>query len=141
MGFSFPAAIGAKLARPEKQVFCIAGDGSFQMNVQELATAVSNGIDVKVAIINNGCLGMVRQWQELFFEGRYSYSSLAGSPDFVKLAQAYGATGLRAATPEEVPGVLEQALKTPGPVIMDFVVEAEENVYPMVAPNRRSMKS
>jgi len=136
MGFGFPAAIGAKLARPEKQVFCIAGDGSFQMNVQELATAVSNGIDVKVAIINNGCLGMVRQWQELFFEGRYSYSSLAGSPDFVKLAQAYGATGLRAATPEEVPGVLEQALKTPGPVIMDFVVEAEENVYPMVAPNR-----
>ena len=136
MGYGFPAALGAKLARPGQTVFCIAGDGSFQMNIQELATAVNNRIDVKVAIINNGYLGMVRQWQEFFFERRYSHTILTGSPDFVKVAEAYGAVGLRASTTEECAVVLEQARAMQGPVIIDFVVEPEENVYPMVAPNR-----
>ncbi len=136
MGYGFPAALGAKLASPGSTVFCIAGDGSFQMNIQELATAVTHNIDVKVAIINNGYLGMVRQWQELFYGGRYAYSSLQGNPDFVKVAEAYGAKGLRASTPGELRKAIELALATKGPVIIDCQVVAEENVYPMVAPNR-----
>ena len=135
MGFGFPAAIGAQIAFPEKQVICIAGDGSFQMNSQELATAVYYKIPVKVAIINNQYLGMVRQWQKFFYEGRYAHSSLAGSPDFVKLAEAYGASGFRVTRPEEVAVTIETALKTPGPVVIDFQVDPEENVLPMVAPN------
>lgn len=135
MGFGFPAAIGAQIACPEKQVICIAGDGSFQMNSQELATAVYYKIPVKVAIINNQYLGMVRQWQKFFYEGRYAHSSLAGSPDFVKLAEAYGASGFRVTRPEEVAVTMETALKTPGPVVIDFQVDPEENVLPMVAPN------
>jgi acetolactate synthase-1/2/3 large subunit len=135
MGFGFPAAIGAQIAFPEKQVICIAGDGSFQMNSQELATAVYYKLPVKVAIINNQCLGMVRQWQKFFYEGRYAHSSLAGSPDFVKLAEAYGASGFRVTRPEEVAVTMETALKTPGPVVIDFQVDPEENVLPMVAPN------
>ena len=135
MGFGFPAAIGAQIAFPEKQVICIAGDGSFQMNSQELATAVYYKLPVKVAIINNQCLGMVRQWQKFFYEGRYAHSSLAGSPDFVKLAEAYGASGFRVTRPEEVAVTIETALKTPGPVVIDFQVDPEENVLPMVAPN------
>ena len=135
MGFGFPAAIGAQIAFPEKQVICIAGDGSFQMNSQELATAVYYKIPVKVAIINNQYLGMVRQWQKFFYEGRYAHSSLAGSPDFVKLAEAYGASGFRVTRPEEVAVTMETALKTPGPVVIDFQVDPEENVLPMVAPN------
>ena len=135
MGFGFPAAIGAQIACPEKQVICIAGDGSFQMNSQELATAVYYKLPVKVAIINNQCLGMVRQWQKFFYEGRYAHSSLAGSPDFVKLAEAYGASGFRVTRPEEVAVTMETALKTPGPVVIDFQVDPEENVLPMVAPN------
>lgn len=136
MGYGFPAALGAKLAAPQRTVFCIAGDGSFQMNIQELATAVIHNIDIKVAIINNGCLGMVRQWQEFFYEARYSHTSLQGGPDFVKVAEAYGAVGLRASTPAEATRVIEQALAVEGPVIIDFVVDSGENVYPMVAPNR-----
>lgn len=135
MGFGFPAAIGAQIAFPEKQVICIAGDGSFQMNSQELATAVYYKLPVKVAIINNQYLGMVRQWQKFFYEGRYAHSSLAGSPDFVKLAEAYGASGFRVTRPEEVAVTMETALKTPGPVVIDFQVDPEENVLPMVAPN------
>ena len=132
MGFGLPAAIGAQAAFPGKTVIDIAGDGSIQMNIQELATAVQHKLPVKVAILNNGFLGMVRQWQKLFYGGRYSHSRMDVSPDFVKLAEAYGATGLRAKRPEEVETVIAKALKTKGPVIMDFVVEPEEDVSPMV---------
>jgi acetolactate synthase-1/2/3 large subunit len=132
MGFGLPAAIGAQLARPDKTVVDIAGDGSIQMNIQEMATAVQYKLPVKIVILNNGCLGMVRQWQELFYGKRYSETRFECSPDFVKLAEAYGALGLRADRPEEVEAVLRQGLKAPGPVIMDFVVAPEECVYPMV---------
>ena len=132
MGYGFPAAIGAKIACPDRMVFDIAGDGSIQMNIQEMATAVANNIPVKIAILNNGCLGMVRQWQELFFEKRYAQTLLKGNPDFVKLAEAYGAVGLRASTPEEVTPVIKKALSINRPVIMDFLVCEEECVAPMV---------
>jgi acetolactate synthase-1/2/3 large subunit len=132
MGFGLPAAIGAQVAFPDKLVVDIAGDGGLQMTLQELATAVSNNLPVKIAVIDNGYLGMVRQWQGMFFERRYSQVGLVGPPDFVKLAEAYGALGLRAMKPAEVQGVLEQGLAYPGVVVMDFVVDPEENVYPMV---------
>jgi acetolactate synthase-1/2/3 large subunit len=132
MGFGLPAAIGAQIACPDKLVVDIAGDGSIQMNIQEMATAVQCCLPVKVAILNNGFLGMVRQWQQLFYDRRYSCTCMEYSPDFAKLAEAYGAVGLRATKPSEVIPVLEEAIRTPKPVIMDFVVEAEENVYPMV---------
>jgi acetolactate synthase I/II/III large subunit len=132
MGYGFPAAIGAQVACPDRIVFDIAGDGSIQMNIQEMATAVANQIPVKIAILNNGYLGMVRQWQEIFHEKRYSQTFLKGNPDFVKLAEAYGALGLRASRPEEVLPVIEQALAAPGPVVMDFIVSPEECVSPMV---------
>ncbi len=135
MGYGFPAAIGAKLAAPDKKVICISGDGSFQMNIQELATAVHNDIDLTIAIINNKYLGMVRQWQDIFYDKRYSYTSMEGSPDFVRVAEAYGAKGLRAANNKEATDAIEQALNTKGPVLIDFIVAPEENVYPMVAPN------
>lgn len=132
MGFGLPAAIGAQMACPDKTVVDIAGDGSIQMNIQELATAVQYKLPVKVVILNNGYLGMVRQWQELFCEKRYSFTQMDHVPDFVKLADAYGAVGLRAKKPEEVENVLKEGLKIKRPVIMDFVVEQEECVYPMV---------
>ncbi len=131
MGFGFPAAIGAKLGRPEKIVFDVAGDGSIQMNIQELATCVENKINVKVAILNNGYLGMVRQWQELFYKRRYSYTPIT-SPDFVKLAESYGAVGIRVTRKEEVKSALQRAIETDNTVFIDFHVEEEENVYPMV---------
>ena len=132
MGFGLPAAIGAQIAFPDRLVVDIAGDGSIQMNIQEMATAVQYELPVKVAILNNCSLGMVRQWQELFYHKRYACTCAALAPDFVKLAEAYGAVGLRARRPEEVEEVLRQAMATPKPVIMDFVVEPEECVYPMV---------
>ena len=132
MGYGFPAAMGAKVGKPESTVIDIAGDGSFQMNSQELATVVQNDIPVIVAILNNGFLGMVRQWQELFFNRRYSATSLEGSVDFVKLAEAYGALGLRAKKKGEVKDVIKEAVKSERPTIIDFVVEHEENVSPMV---------
>ena len=132
MGYGFPAAIGAQVAFPDETVIDIAGDGSIQMNIQELATAVQYELPVKVAILNNQCLGMVRQWQELFYQKRYSATSLKISPDFVKLAEAYGAVGLRAQKPEEVVPVIEKALSIRRPVFMDFWVDPEEGVYPMV---------
>jgi len=110
----------------------IAGDGSIQMNIQEMATAVQYGLPVKIVILNNGYLGMVRQWQELFYGGRYSATRMNHAPDFVKLAEAYGAVGLRATRPDEVASVLTEGLAVRRPVIMDFVVDAEESVYPMV---------
>ncbi|MFO7952870.1 MAG: biosynthetic-type acetolactate synthase large subunit [Bacillota bacterium] len=136
MGYGFPAAVGAKLACPEDPVICITGDGSFQMNIQELTTAVNNSLDLVIAIINNGYLGMVRQWQDIFHNKRYSQTALEGNPDFVQVAKAYGAKGMRATHEEEVSAVIEEAIAEKGPVIIDFQVEQEENVYPMVAPNR-----
>lgn len=132
MGFGLPAAIGAQMAYPDKLVVDVAGDGSIQMNIQEMATAVQHCLPVKVAILNNGFLGMVRQWQQLFYERRYSCTTMDCTPDFAKLAEAFGALGLRAIRPSEVEPVLREAISTPLPVIMDFVVEQEENVYPMV---------
>jgi acetolactate synthase-1/2/3 large subunit len=132
MGFGLPAAIGAQLARPEKTVVDVAGDGSIQMNIQEMATAVQYCLPVKVIILNNGYLGMVRQWQELFYDRNYACTDMQHAPDFVKLAEAYGAVGLRATRPEDVEAVLKEGLSVPKPVIMDFAVEREESVYPMV---------
>ncbi len=136
MGFGFPAALGAKLARPEETVFCIAGDGSFQMNIQELSTAVYYGIPVKVAIINNSCLGMVRQWQELFYNRRYSYSTFEYGPDFARIAEAFGAKGMKVDQFDQVEETIKTAMQEEGPVIMDFRVDSTENVFPMVAPNQ-----
>jgi acetolactate synthase-1/2/3 large subunit len=135
MGYGFPAAIGAKIARPDLHVIDIAGDGSIQMNIQELGTAVQYKIPVVIAILNNHYLGMVRQWQSLFYKGRYSFTDMSCQPDFVKLAEAYGAVGIRVTKTEEVEGALREALQvTDRPVIIDFWVEREANVYPMVPP-------
>ncbi|MCK4436403.1 biosynthetic-type acetolactate synthase large subunit [bacterium] len=132
MGYGFPAAIGAQIGCPDRIVFDIAGDGSFQMNIQELATAAINKVPVKVAILNNGYLGMVRQWQELFYKKRYSHTSLAGGPDFVKVAEAYGAVGIRVEKKGGVRPAIKKALSIKKPVVIDFHVELEENVFPMV---------
>jgi acetolactate synthase-1/2/3 large subunit len=132
MGYGFPAAIGAQIANPNKLVFDIAGDGSFQMNIQELATAVANNIPVKVIILNNGYLGMVRQWQELFYNKRYSSTKLKGSPDFVKVAEAYGAAGIKVKDKKDVSKAIKKAISIKGPVIIDVTVSPEANVFPMI---------
>jgi len=132
MGYGLPAAIGAQVAFPDRLVIDIAGDGSIQMNIQELITAVCNCLPVKVAILNNKYLGMVRQWQELFYEKNYCATCLDAAPDFVKLAEAYGAVGLRATKPEEVEPVIQEAFSIKKPVLMEFLVAEEEGVYPMV---------
>jgi len=132
MGFGLPAAIGAQIACPDRLVVDIAGDGSIQMNIQELATAVQYGLPVKVVILNNQYLGMVRQWQELFYDKCYAGTCMEHAPDFLKLAEAYGALGLRATRPEEVEAVLREGLSARRTVVMEFKVEREENVYPMV---------
>ena len=132
MGYGLPAAIGAKMAFPDATVIDIAGDGSIQMNIQELATAKQWGAPVKVAILNNNYLGMVRQWQELFYDRRYSATPMEVTPDFVELAKAYGAVGLRATKKSEVEPVIKEALATDNLVIMDFTIEREEGVFPMV---------
>jgi len=124
--------MGASMAFPDETVVLITGDGSFQMNSQELATCHQYRIPLKIAILNNGYLGMVRQWQQIFYEGRYSQSHIIATPDFVKLAEAYGAVGLRATRPDEVEPVIRQALATDNTVVMDFRVAKESNVYPMV---------
>ena len=134
MGYGFPAALGAQIALPEHQVIAFVGDGGFQMTAQELATAVQYSTNTKIVIMNNNSLGMVRQWQELFYDENYSHVDMEWTPDFLKLAEAYGATGLRATHPEELGSVLEKGLATPGVVVMDIVVELEENVYPMIPP-------
>ena len=139
MGYGFPAAIGAQIACPDRVVIDIAGDGSFQMNVQELATAVQYDLPVIVAILNNHSLGMVRQWQQFFYEGRYADTSLEVSPDYVKLAEAYGAVGLRATKPDEVRPAIEEAIRLRRPVVLDFVVKMTENVFPMI-PTGGSIK-
>ncbi len=132
MGYGLPAAMGAAVGNPDRRVLCITGDGSFQMCIQELATCVHEGLDVKVLIMNNNFLGMVRQWQELFYSRRYSEVGMKYFPDFVKIAEAYGATGLRAEKPEELHEILEKGLNTPGVVVMDIIVTKEANVYPMI---------
>ncbi|WP_054957580.1 biosynthetic-type acetolactate synthase large subunit [Paenibacillus dakarensis] len=132
MGFGFPSAIGAQMAHPERLVISINGDGGMQMCSQELAICAINNIPVKIVVINNQVLGMVRQWQELIYDNRYSHIDLSGSPDFVKLAEAYGVKGLRATTKEEARAAWAEALETSGPVLIDFVVDKGENVYPMV---------
>lgn len=133
MGYGFPAAIGAKIGMPKMPVFDIAGDGSIQMNIQELATVVMNKIPVKIIILNNSCLGMVRQWQELFYKKRYSYTKFSGDcPDFVKLAESYGAVGMKITKKADVRKAIDKALKIDNTVVIDFRVEEEENVFPMV---------
>jgi len=132
MGFGLPAAMGAQAAFPGRQVITICGDGGIQMNIQEMATLVQNRLPVKIVIINNNFLGMVRQWQELFFDKRYSSTCLELPIDYTKLAEAYGAKGFRASKPEEVESVIKQAFAEPGPVIMEFIVAREEKVMPMV---------
>jgi acetolactate synthase-1/2/3 large subunit len=132
MGFGLPAAMGAKVGCPDQTVVCIAGDGSVQMNMQELATCSQEGIAIKVFIMNNGYLGMVRQWQELFWDKRYSQVDMGQWPDFVKLAEAYGATGMRIEDKGELVDGMRQAIATDGPVLIDVRVTPEENVYPMI---------
>lgn len=134
MGFGLPAAIGAQIGCPEKRVICIAGDGGFQMNIQELATAIHNKVPLVVLIMNNGYLGMVRQWQELFFGKRYASTSLEGSPDFAQLVQVYGGKGIRASTIDDFNSALVQALSERQFFLIDCLIPPEENVFPMVAP-------
>jgi acetolactate synthase I/II/III large subunit len=136
MGFGLPAAMGAKVGCPDKQVVALVGDGGVQMNIQELATLAQDQIDVKVFIMNNGYLGMVRQWQELFWDRRYSHVDMGNYPDFVKLAEAYGSTGFRFTDKTTLVEDMKRALETPGPVMVDVRVTAEENVYPMIAPGQ-----
>ncbi|MCX5999947.1 MAG: thiamine pyrophosphate-dependent enzyme, partial [Chloroflexi bacterium] len=133
MGFELPAAIGAKVGQPEETVWCIAGDGGFQMTMHELATIVQEKLAVKIAILNNGFLGMVRQWQELFYGRRYVATPLLG-PDFVRVAEAYGISALRVRQSREVVPAIQRAMEYDGPFLIDFQVESEENVYPMVPP-------
>lgn len=134
MGFGLPAALGAALGNPEKDVILFTGDGSFQMNIQELATLAQNKLPVKVFILNNECLGMVRQWQEMFFEERYSQTLLSGNPDFVRLAEVYEIKGLRITKPEELQTKVEEALQHRGPVIVECAIDPRENVFPIIPP-------
>jgi acetolactate synthase-1/2/3 large subunit len=136
MGFGLPAAMGAKIGCPDQTVVCISGDGSIQMNMQELATCSQEGIDVKTFIMNNNYLGMVRQWQELFWDGRYSQVDTGKWPDFVKVAEAYGATGVRLTDKHTLVDDMREAIATPGPVLVDVRVGREENVYPMIVPGQ-----
>jgi len=131
MGYGFPASLGAKYAHPDKHVFDIAGDGSIQMNIQELATAVYNDLDVNIVIMNNGYLGMVRQWQELFYDKRYAATPLKGNPDFVKLIEAYGGVGVRITKQEEIFPAIKKAINTDNVCLIDCIIPPEEK---MVAP-------
>jgi acetolactate synthase-1/2/3 large subunit len=133
MGFALPAAIGAQMGHPDQRVWATVGDGGLQMTIQELATVVQERLSLKIAVLNNGYLGMVRQWQQMFFEGRYSGSILTG-PNFAKVAEAYGVSGLTVTEKSQVVPAIEQAIETDGPVLIDFHIEQEANVYPMVAP-------
>ena len=132
MGYGLPAALGAQVACPDDPVVLIDGDGSFQMSLQEIATCVQYQLPVKSFIINTQYLGMVRQWQELFYDRNYSQVDLTVQPDFVKLAEAYGATGFRVETPGELPAAIDKAMRTPGPVLVDVRVAREENCFPMI---------
>ncbi|MBQ4901612.1 biosynthetic-type acetolactate synthase large subunit [Paenibacillus sp. Marseille-P2973] len=139
MGFGLPAAIGAAIAGDGSPVICVTGDGSFQMNLQELMTAVDYQLPIKIALLNNGYLGMVRQWQQMFYKRRYSSVQIS-SPDYVAFASAYGVTGLRAQTLDEAESIIRQSLEIPGPVLMEFNVKEEQNVFPMVPPGESNDK-
>ena len=139
MGYEVPAALGAKVGRPDKTVWSIAGDGGFQMTMCDLATAVESQIDVKFAILNNGVLGMVHQWQEFFYDQDFFATVYTGNPDFVKIAEAYGIKGIRVTDKAQVVGAIQEAMETPGPVVVDFRVKADEQVYPMI-PAGESVK-
>ena len=134
MGFGLPAAIGAQFGQPDREVWCVTGDGSIQMNIQELATAVIHNLPIRIALLNNGCLGMVRQWQTMFYDGRYSQTGLnVGTPDFVRLAESYGCVAIRVEDMADVPDAINRARQvTDRPVLVEFMCEAEENVYPMI---------
>jgi acetolactate synthase-1/2/3 large subunit len=132
MGYGFPAAMGVQVAHPDSLVIDVAGEASLLMVIQELSTMVQYRLSVKTFLLNNEYMGMVRQWQEFFHGGRYAESYMDSLPDFVKLAESFGATGLRARRPEEVDGVIEAMIETPGPVIADILVDKEENVFPMI---------
>ncbi len=132
MGYGFPAAVGAQIGNPDRTVFCIAGDGSFQMNIQELATIAQYNLPIKIAILNNCFLGMVRQWQELFFNKRYSSVCLQSNPDFAKVAAAYGVPGISVSKPKDVEPAISKAMSIKGPVLLDFRIDREANVWPMV---------
>ncbi|HWJ03926.1 MAG TPA: thiamine pyrophosphate-dependent enzyme, partial [Verrucomicrobiae bacterium] len=136
MGYGLPAAMGAQVGNPNAVVVDIAGDGSIQMNIQELATLAQYNLPVKIIILNNGSLGMVRQWQELFYKENFSEVHLTSNPDFVKLAEAYGIKGYRVTDPAQVKPVLSEAIEYPGPVVLDFVIPPEEKVYPFVPPGK-----
>ena len=138
MGFALPAAMGAAIGRPGEPIWVVAGDGGIQMNIQELATIVALGLPIKVAIFNNGYLGMVRQWQEFFYERNYSETRISG-PDYEKLAAAYGATGMRVDSAVDVEAAIERAMRSDGPVVVDFIIEQGANVYPMVAPGKANI--
>jgi acetolactate synthase-1/2/3 large subunit len=133
MGFALPAAMGAKMGIPDSVVWAVAGDGGIQMNIQELATLRQEDLTVKIAIMNNGYLGMVRQWQQFFHNRNYSETPITG-PDYVQLAEAYGLKGIRVTRREDVAAAVHEAMQTDGSVIIDFIIESESNVYPMVAP-------
>lgn len=132
MGYEVPGALGAQVGRPDRVVWSVAGDGGFQMTMAELATMVENSIPVKFAIINNNTLGMVRQWQEFFYDKSYVSTCYTNNPDFVKLAEAFGMLGIRVTDKMQVKPAIARAMEYDGPVIVDFVVEEEENVYPMI---------
>ena len=133
MGFGFPAAFGAQVGCPQKKIFAICGDGGFQMTLQELAPAVENKLPVKIFIFNNMYLGMVRQWQELFWDKHYSGVDISAQPDFVKLAEAYGAVGIKVEKPEEVENAIKKSIEiNDKPVVVDFRINPEENVFPMI---------
>ena len=137
MGFGLPAAIGAQFGQPDKTVINIAGDGSIQMNIQELTTAVNNRLPIKIIVLDNAFLGMVRQWQELLYDERYSQSNLCNNPDLVKVAEAFGCVGIRISNPDELESKLKEALAvTDRPVLVDVIVEKEENVFPFVPPGQ-----
>ena len=133
MGFAVPAAMGVALARPNEAVWAISGDGGFQMNMQEIATMIQEGIPVKMAIFNNGYLGMVRQWQQFFHGRRYSATPI-WSPDYIRLAEAYGIPGWRVESSDQVASAVGQAVTHPGPALVEFMIEQEANVYPMIPP-------
>ena len=132
MGYEVPAAMGAQVGRPDRVVWSIAGDGGFQMTMSELATIAENNLPVKFAIFNNNFLGMVRQWQEIFYKKDYFATHYTGNPDFVKLAEAFGIRGIRVTERSQSIDAIREAMSHPGPVVVDFVVEEEENVYPMI---------
>ena len=133
MGFGLPSAIGAKVGRPDLEVWAVVGDGGFQMSMSELATAVQENLDINIAVINNGYLGMVRQWQDLFHQKNYSEVRISG-PDLAKLADAYGMTGITVRSNDETTPAVQRARSIPGPVLIDFVIEPEANVWPIVPP-------